>query len=183
MPYFQSPYPKAVYVYSMVHTLNHVMYSMQKNKQNMMGTMVEICLFFVNSHKHQSELEKYIKNINNTATRLSSMCKTKWDVWINAPESHFYDIFSAVVCTQEVIIEGTGWNAESDRPAGGLSNCITQFHLFSFTVSNNGLEYTKGCTVTLEKNLRIFTKTMLKQIQFKLLLVSQKMREKVISIL
>lgn len=58
----QSACPKAVYVHCAAHALNlcvvaacHV-----QSVRNMMGTMVEICLFFSSSSKRQLELEKQI---------------------------------------------------------------------------------------------------------------------------
>ena len=56
----QSSCPKAVYIHCAAHTLNLCVVAacgVQMIK-NMMGTMVEICLFFANSPKRQLELEQ-----------------------------------------------------------------------------------------------------------------------------
>ena len=71
----QSVCPKAVYVHCAAHTLNLCVVaacSLQLVK-NMMGTMVEICLFFSNSPKRQLELEKHAPS-----RKLVDMCKTRW---------------------------------------------------------------------------------------------------------
>lgn len=85
----QSAYPKAVYVHCASHTLNLCVVaacSVQEVK-NMMGTLVQICLFFTNSPKRQQELEKHIQAMeNNSSTRgkLVSMCKIRWVARIDA---------------------------------------------------------------------------------------------------
>ena len=76
----QSKCPKAVYVHCAAHALNLCVVaacSVQLVK-NMMGTMVEICLFFSNSPKRQLELEKHINGLDCTsAKKLVSLCKTR----------------------------------------------------------------------------------------------------------
>lgn len=85
--------------------------------KNMMGAMVEVCLFFTNSPKRQLDLEKHIKSIEGTcAQKLVSLCKTRWVVCIDALEVFFY-LYPAVVRTLEITSEGSTsrWNAESCR--------------------------------------------------------------------
>ena len=69
-----------------------------------MGTMVEICLF-----SNLPKLEKQIKELESdcTATKLVSLCKTRWVARIDALEV-FFQLF-------EAIAEGSGsyWNTES----------------------------------------------------------------------
>ena len=78
-----------------------------------MSTMVDICLFFSNSPKQQNELEQHIKSIEGTrASKLVSMCKTRWVARIDALEL-FFDLYPAVVKTFDVISEGDVWNTES----------------------------------------------------------------------
>ena len=95
----QSACPKAVYVHCAAHTLNLFVVAAcgVQLVKNMMGTMVEICLFFSNSPKRQLELEKYIPS-----RKLVSMCKTCWVACIDALEV-FFDIFPAVIQTLEII--------------------------------------------------------------------------------
>ena len=101
----QSKCPKAVYVHCAAHALNLCVVaacSVQLLK-NMMGTMVEICLFFSNSPKRQLELEKIIQSGGcTTAKKLVSLCKTRWIARIDALEV-FLDLFPAVVKTLDVI--------------------------------------------------------------------------------
>ena len=148
--------PKAVYVHCAAHTLNLCVVAACKIQQvkNMMGTMVEICLFFSNSPKRQNELEKQIATVDNTrAKKLVSLCKTRWVARIDALEV-FFDLFPAVVQTLEVISSGSasGWNSESCRAAEGLLICITRYQfIISFVVTKECLQYTKGITVSLQK--------------------------------
>ena len=89
----QSSCPKAVYVHCAAHTLNLCVVAACNVQliKNMMGTMVEICLFFSNSPKRQLELEKQIKELESdcTATKLVSLCKTRWVARIDALEVFF----------------------------------------------------------------------------------------------
>lgn len=71
----------------------------------MMGTMVEICLFFSNSPKRQLELEKNIHILGATANKLVNLCKTHWVARIDTLEV-FYNLFPAVVKKLEIIREG-----------------------------------------------------------------------------
>ena len=88
----QSKCPKAVYVHCAAHALNLCVVaacSVQLVK-NMMGTMVEICLFFSNSPKRQLELEKHINSLDCiSAKKLLSLCKTRWVARIDALEVFF----------------------------------------------------------------------------------------------
>ena len=150
----QSTCPKAVYTHCASHSLNLCVVaacSVQSVK-NMMSTMVEICLFFSNSPKRQNELEQHIKSIEGArASKLVSMCKTRWVARIDTLEL-FFDLYPAVVKTFEVISEGDGWNTESCRSAESLLTCITkfQFHI-SFVVTKECLHYTRGITTSLQK--------------------------------
>ena len=56
----QATSPRAVYVHCAAHTLNLCVVSACSIQmvKNMMGTMVEICLFFSNSPKRQNVLER-----------------------------------------------------------------------------------------------------------------------------
>lgn len=126
----QSTFPKAVYVHCAAHSLNLGVVAACKIQavKNMMGTMVEICLFS-NSPKHQLELEKNIQSIQGaTANKLVNLCKTRWVACIDALEV-FFSLFPAVVRTLKVISEGgdTGWNQDSRRSADGFLICITNF--------------------------------------------------------
>ena len=89
----QSTCPKAVYVHCAAHSLNLCVVaacSIQLVK-NMMGTMVEICLFFSNSPKRQLELENNIKSIEGaTAKKLVSLYKIRWVARIDALEVFFF---------------------------------------------------------------------------------------------
>ena len=77
----QSTCPKAVYVHCAAHSLNLCVVGackIQMVKNIMMGSMVELCLFFSNSPKRQLELEKHIHSIQSTNPRkLVSLCKTR----------------------------------------------------------------------------------------------------------
>ena len=59
----QTSCPKAVYVHCTAHRLNLCVVAASNIQlvKNMMGTMVEICLFFSNSPKHQLELENNVR--------------------------------------------------------------------------------------------------------------------------
>ena len=155
----QSKCPKAVYVHCAAHALNLCVVaacSVQLVK-NMMGTMVEICLFFSNSPKRQLELEKMIQSGDcTTAKKLVSLCKTRWIARIDALEV-FLDLFPAVVKTLDVISQGSagGWNTESSRLAENLMNSITMFRfIISFIVAKQCLGYVKGLTVSLQKKAK-----------------------------
>ena len=79
----RTSYPKAVYVHCAAHALNLCVVAACSTRgiENMMGTLVEICLFFSNSPKCQLELEKQIKAMENSSStkgRLVSLCKTCW---------------------------------------------------------------------------------------------------------
>lgn len=125
--------------------------------KNMMGTMVEICLFFSNSPKRQLELEKNIQSTESaTAKKLVNLCKTRWVARIDALEV-FHNLFPVVVKTLEIISEGgtTGWNQESRRMAGNLLVCITKFQfIIAFVVTRQCLEYIRGLTVSLQKRAK-----------------------------
>ena len=149
----QSACPKAVYVHCAAHTLNLCVVAAcgVQLVKNMMGTMVEICLFFSNSPKCQLELKKYIPS-----RKLVSMCKTRWVAHIDALEV-FFDIFPAVIQTLEIISEGSssGWNADSCRSAGSLLTCISQFKfIIAFIVAMKCLAYIKGLTTSLQKRAK-----------------------------
>ena len=64
----QSTCPKAVSVHCAAHSLNLCVVGACKIQivKNMMGSMVELCLFFSNSTKRQLELEKHIQTIDGT---------------------------------------------------------------------------------------------------------------------
>ena len=152
----QSTCPKAVYVHCAAHSLNLCVVGACKIQivKNMMGSMVESCLFFSNSPKCQLELEKHIQTIECTnAKKLVSLCKTRWVARIDALQV-FFDLYpAAVVKTLEVISEGatTGWNAESCRTAESLMICITIFQfLMAYVVTKKCLKYTKGLTTSLQ---------------------------------
>ena len=113
----QSTCPKAVYVHCAAHSLNLCVVAAcsVQSVQNMMSTLVEICLFFSNSPKRQLEFEKHIQSIDGArAKKLVSMCKTRWVARLDALQL-FFDLYPAVVKTFEVISEGSSdsWNAES----------------------------------------------------------------------
>ena len=152
----QTTCPKAVYVHCAAHSLNLCVVAACNIRlvKNMMGTMVEICLFFCHSPKRQLELEKNVKSIPGaTAKKLVSLCKTRWVARINALEV-FFDLFPAVITTLEVISEGStsGWNAESCRLAENLMTCLTKFQfLIAFVVTKECLGYIKGLTTALQK--------------------------------
>ena len=157
----QASYPKAVFVHCAAHSLNLCVVaacSIQEIK-NMMGILVEICLFYANSPKRQHELELQVQAMeNNSSTRgrLVSMCKTRWVARIDALEV-FNDLFSAVVNTFETIGEGqsSGWNSDSARVATALLSTITQFKfIFAFVVALKGLGYLKGLTKSLQKRAK-----------------------------
>ena len=155
----QSTCPKAVYVHCAAHSLNLCVVAAcgVQSVQNMMGTMVEICLFFSNSPKRQLEFEKHIQSIEGArAKKLVSMCKTRWVARIDALEL-FFDLYPAVVKTFEVISEGSsdGWNVDSRRAAESLLICITKFQfIISFIVTKECLHYTKGITTSLQKRAK-----------------------------
>ena len=123
--------------------------------RNMMGTMLEVCLFFSNSPKRQLELERNIQSIGDaTAKKLVNLCKTRWVARIDALDV-FYDLFPSVLKTFEVISEGTDWNQESRRSAENLLTCITKFEfLLAFVVTKQCLGYIKGLTVSLQKRAK-----------------------------
>ena len=152
----QDTCPKAVYVHCAAHVLNLCVVGACKVQlvKNMMGTMVEICLFFSNSPKRQSELEKQITLVDSSrAQKLVSLCKTRWVARVNALEV-FFDLFPAVVETFSIISSGSssGWNSESCRAAESLLICITRYQfIISFVVAKECLQYTKGLTVSLQK--------------------------------
>ena len=109
----QSTCLKAVYVHCAAHSLNFCVVAACSIQ------LVEICLSFPYSPKHQLELENNIKSIEGaTAEKLVSLCKTRWVARIDALEV-FFDLFPVVITTLEVISEGStsGWNAESCRSA------------------------------------------------------------------
>jgi hypothetical protein len=75
-------YPKAVYVHCASHTLNLCVVAAceVQSIKNMMGTLVQICIFF-SFPKRQLELEKQMKEMNftdSTRKKLVSLCKTCW---------------------------------------------------------------------------------------------------------
>ena len=124
--------------------------------QNMMSTMVKICLFFSNSPKRELELETNIQAMNSgKATKLVSLCKTLWVARIDALEV-FLDLYPTVVHTLEVISSGSagGWNSDSCSSANSLLTCITQFQfVISFIVTSKCLGYIKGLTISLQRYL------------------------------
>ena len=94
-----------MYVHCAAHTLNLYVVAACKIQlvQNMMSTMVKICLFFSNSPKRELELETNIQAMNSgKATKLVSLCKTLWVARIDALEV-FLDLYPTVVHTLEVI--------------------------------------------------------------------------------
>lgn len=155
----QSSYPKAVYVHCAAHTLNLCVVAACKIQfvQNMMSTMVKICLFFSNSPKRELELETNIRAMNSSkATKLVSLCKTRWVARIDALEV-FFDLYPTVVHTLEVISSGSagGWNSDSCSSANSLLTCITQFQfVISFIVTSKCLGYIKGLTISLQKKAK-----------------------------
>ena len=155
----QSRCPKAVYIHCAAHALNLCVVaacSVQLVK-NMMGTMVEICLFFSNSPKRQLELEKNIASLDDvTAKKLIGLCKTRWVARIDALEL-FMDLFPAVVAALESIsdVQAGGWNTDSSRLAGSLLHAITAFpFIIAFVVAKQCLAYVKGLTVSLQKRAK-----------------------------
>ena len=162
----QTSCPKAVYVHCAAHSLNLCVVAACNIQlvKNMMGTMVEICLFFSNSPKRQLELENNVKAMPGaTAKKLVSLCKTRWVARINALEV-FLDLFPAVITTLEAISEGSanGWNPESCRLAENLI-CITKFQfLLSFIVAKECLGYIKGLTIAFKRKPKISAMHMVK---------------------
>ena len=153
----QSTYPKATYVHCAAHSLNLCIVSACSVQpvRNMMGTLIEINLFFSNSPKRQLELERQIELIESytRARKLVSSCKTRWVACIDALEV-FFDLFEAVVRTFEVIGDGSadGWNADACRSAENLLACITKYQfIIALVVTKQCLQYTKGLTVSLQK--------------------------------
>ena len=67
-----------VYVHYAAHTLNLCVVSACSIQmvKNMMGTMVEICLFFSNSPKRQNELEKRIE-ASSASTKASELVQNE----------------------------------------------------------------------------------------------------------
>ena len=155
----QSTCPKAVYIHCAAHSLNLCVVAACNIQmvKNMMGTMVELCLFFSNSPKRQLELEKHINSIEGaTAKKLVSLCKTRWVACIDALDV-FFDLYPAIIKTLEVISEGStsGWNAESCRSAENLMTCTTKFQfIISFIVTKKCLAYIKGLTTSLQKRAK-----------------------------
>ena len=151
----QSRCPKAVYVHCAAHAFVAAC-SVQLVK-NMMGTMVEICLFFSNSPKRQLELEKNIASLDDvTAKKLISLCKTRWVARIDALEL-FMDLFPAVVAVLKSISDGQagGWNTDSSRLARSLLHAITAFpFIIAFVVAKQCLAYVKGLTVSPQKRAK-----------------------------
>ena len=153
----QTTCSKAVYVHCAAHNLNLcvvVACSVQTVK-NLMGTLVEICLFFSNSPKRKGELEKQIERSqeNTKAKKLVSLCKTRWVARIDALEV-FIELFQFIIDTLETISTGTssGWNTESSRAAESLLLCITKYHfIISLVVTKECLQYTKGLTASLQR--------------------------------
>lgn len=155
----QSTCPKAVYVHCAAHSLNLCVVAACNIQmvKNMMGNMVELCLFFSNSPKRQLELEKHINSIEGaTAKKLVSLCKTRWVARIDALDV-FFDLYPAVIKTLDVISEGStsGWNAESCRSAENLMICTTKFQfIIAFIVTKKCFAYIKGLTTSLQKRAK-----------------------------
>ena len=155
-----SNFPKAVYyVHCAAHSLNLCVVAAcgVQSVRNMMGTLVEICLFFSNSPKRQLEFEKHIQAIEGArAKKLVNMCKTRWVARLDALEV-FLELYPKVVRTFEVISEGSseGWNTESCRAAESLLICITKFQfVISFIVAKECLHYIRGITTSLQKRAK-----------------------------
>ena len=88
----QSTCPKAVYVHCAAHCLNLCVVAACSipSVKNIMGTMVKLCLFFLNSPKRQLELEKNIQSVEGaTEKKLVNLCKTRWVARIDALEVFF----------------------------------------------------------------------------------------------
>ena len=149
-----------------LHSLNFCVVGTCKIQtvNNMMGTMVELCLFFSNFPKHQLELEKHLQSIQSTnAKKLVRLCKTRGIAHIDALEV-FFDLYPAVVKRLEVISEGgiTGWNTES---AESVMLSITKFQfLIAYVVTKQCLQYTIGLTISLQKGgePKIFARLIMK---------------------
>ena len=151
----QQQFPLALYVHCSAHVLNLCIVKACEVQavRNVLGTMIEIGLFFNNSAKRQVLLEKHI-GLNmpeSKKKKLVDLCRTRWVQRHEAFES-FCALFKALVHSFEEIVDPqSNWSADSTATANGLMLSITQFDfLITFVVTKNCLAYIKGLSISLQ---------------------------------
>ena len=147
-------YPKATYVHCRSHVLNLSIVNACKMPliQNMMGILLEICIFFKYSAKRQGLLEENITTIcvESSKKKLINLCKTRWIARHDALRV-FIELYQAILETMLDIYEDKSWNSESVTKANGLYNSMinSQF-IMSLIVCNNSLNFKENLTTTLQ---------------------------------
>ena len=145
----------ALYVHCSAHVLNLCIVKACEIQavRNMLGTMIEIGLFFNNSAKRQVLLEKHIGQDlpDSRKKKLVDICRTRWVERHEAFES-FSTLFKALVHSFEEIVDPqSNWSADTTATANGLMLSIMQFDfLITFVVTKNCLAYIKGRSISLQ---------------------------------
>ena len=103
----QRDYPKAVYFHCAAHALNLCIVAACNVQEirNMLGTLEQICLFFMFSAKRQQEITGNIEQLpvgETNRKKLVRVCKTRWVARIEAFEV-FHVVLPAVSKTFENI--------------------------------------------------------------------------------
>lgn len=91
----QKDFPKATYFHCAAHALNLCVVAACKIPSIMVGTLEQICLFFIMSPKRHDKLAHHISNMPEFATnhtKLVNICKTRWVARIES-----FEVFLSLV--------------------------------------------------------------------------------------
>ena len=112
----QRDYPRAIYFHCAAHVLNLCIVAAcnVQEVRNLLGTLEQICLFFMFSAKRQQELTGNIEELpvgETNRKKLANICKTRWVARIEAFEV-FHVVLPAVIKAFETISNDCrSWNA------------------------------------------------------------------------
>lgn len=158
--------PLAVYTHCSGHCLNLVVggsYTLPVIR-NVVDKVKSVCLFFLNSPKHNNLLMEVVSENVHPSKRspLIDLCKTRWAARHSAYE-HFYSCYTFLVTCCEVIGLGlhastlsdnysnATWDAESKSKASSLLYALTDFEfIVGFLVVYQFLSHLSGITVKLQ---------------------------------
>ena len=148
-------FPLALYVHCSAHVLNLCIVKACEIQvvRNVLGTMIEIGLFFNYSAKRQVLLEKHIGLCmpESKKKKLVDLCRTRWVERHEAFESFSSLIKALVHSFEEIVDPQSNWSSDTTATAKGLMLSITQFDfLITFVVTKKCLAYIKGLSISLQ---------------------------------
>ena len=139
----------ALYVHCSAHVLNLCIVKACEIQavRNVLGTMIEIDLFFNYSAKRQVVLEKHISLCmpESKKKKLVDLCRTRLVERHEGFESFSSLIKALVHRFEEIVDPQSNWSSDTTATAKGLMLSITQFNfLITFVVTKNVLLTLKG---------------------------------------